>query len=134
MSDTTGATPPAASPNSGRSLPRGGGRGNPNTGRGGGNNNRSINRYSKFEGDCTDLKGSILDCSGYVQADVFAKTKIQLTSHVGRTYYTHGGVISKAMKSFVSPTVTMPIAPEDYGTDKCSPSDKYMYELKLKKK
>ena len=38
-------------------------------------------------------------------------------SHVGRPC-THGRATSKAMKSFVSPTVTMPIAPDHYVWDR----------------
>ena len=116
MSDTTGATPPAVSSHSsGIYLPRGGGRGNPDAARGSGNNHRSINRHPKFEGACADLKGSIFDCSGYEQADGCGFTT--LMSHVGRPC-THGRATSKAMKSFVSPTVTMPIAPDHYVWDR----------------
>ena len=58
--------------------------------------------------------------------DFFTKTMVQLMIYVGRTYW-------RSDKAMILPTVTMPIAPEHYGIDKCHPSEKFMHELDMKK-
>ena len=82
----------------------------------------------KFDEQCEDLKGHIFYRSGYVQADIFVKTVDQLTNYVGRTC---DGLISKAVEELTVPTIDTPPAPTDYGTDKCTPKDKFMWELQI---
>jgi hypothetical protein len=43
-------------------------------------------RQPKFEGNCEDLKGHVLDCSNARQADMFSKTTKAIAGHVGKTY------------------------------------------------
>ena len=50
------------------------------------NNRQAIPRQTKFEGECTELKGHIFDCSDIKQSELFIKTSKALAGHVGRTY------------------------------------------------
>jgi hypothetical protein len=43
---------------------------------------KPIVRQPKFEGNCEELKGHVLDCSNTRQADMFSKTTKALARHV----------------------------------------------------
>jgi hypothetical protein len=88
-------------------------------------------RQPKFEGACAELKGSVFDCSGYDQADVFVKTKEQLEIYVGANY-SHGGAMANAIDTLVAPTITEPTPPVGYGTKVVDAAEKFKWEMKMK--
>ena len=62
---------------------------------------------------------------------MFIKTKEQLANYIGRTF-TIGGTMAKAVETLNEPTTKMPSPPSNYGTDKCDPTAKYLWELEVK--
>ena len=62
---------------------------------------------------------------------MFIKTQEQLANYVGRMF-TIGGTMSKAVETLNKPTMKMPSPPNGYGTNKCDPTAKYLWELEAK--
>jgi hypothetical protein len=129
---TGGTTPGVPGGRSGGNSNRGS-----NAGRGNGNTRRgyypraAAPKQVKFEGACAELKGSIFDCTGYDQADVYVKTKEQLEIYVGANY-SHGGTMANAIDKLKAPTVSEPLPPANYGTDQVNAAEKFKWEMQMK--
>lgn len=92
----------------------------------------------KFEGNCEELKGHIFYSNGYSQVDRYVKMSKLIAQYAGQTM-SQEGLMAKAIISLVSSTVTKPSPPTGYNSDpnnastvRCTASEKWVWEHKMK--
>ena len=76
----------------------------------------NIPKQVKFEGRCSDLKGHIYDCRGTGQADLYAKTTLELTIYIGNNYK-NGADTQQAIENMEMPLIIMPLDPAQGATN-----------------
>jgi Zinc knuckle len=74
--------------------------------------NTGVNRTSKFEGRCEELKSHVYDYGDSKNADQFVTTTKEIKTYVGRTYK-NAGDITNAITMLSLPTRTEPDDPTD---------------------